>query len=322
MEIVRYELGHAIQPRWEETFPVLTIGNFDGVHLGHQEIFRRVKKKARDLGGKAVVFTFEPHPLKVLRPDKCPPLITPYAKRIRLIQHFGMDAVVVAKFTREFAALEPEAFFEILRDTFNVKSIYIGYDFSFGKDRVGSVEKLRAFGKRNGVDVNVVEPITLQGTPVSSTRIRQLVAEGDMKGAREFLGRYFFLSGEVAEGHKRGKGFGFPTANIATGHELLPPRGVYATFLFYQGKRYRAATNLGVNPTFNNGELTIESYILNFEGSLYGEEVSVSFVQKIRDEICFSTVGALARQIAADVKEVEEILEREERENPQACPEG
>ncbi len=322
MEIVRYELGHAIQPRWEETFPVLTIGNFDGVHLGHQEIFRRVKKKARDLGGKAVVFTFEPHPLKVLRPDTCPPLITPYAKRIRLIQHFGMDAVVVAKFTREFAALEPEAFFEILRDTFSVKSIYIGYDFSFGKDRMGSVEKLRAFGERNGVDVNVVEPITLQGTPVSSTRIRQLVAEGDMKGAREFLGRYFFLSGEVAEGHKRGKEFGFPTANIATGHELLPPRGVYATFLFYQGKRYRAATNLGINPTFKNGNLTIESYILDFEGSLYGEEVSVSFVQKIRDEICFSTVGALARQIAADVKEVEEILKREEQVNPQACPEG
>ncbi len=322
MEIIRFELGRPVDPWWGETSPVITIGNFDGVHLGHQEIFRRVKRKALELNGKAVVFTFEPHPLKLLRPDKCPLLITPYEKRIRLIQHFGMDAAVVASFTRQFAALVPEKFFHILKNVFNVKAIFIGYDFSFGKDRQGSVEKLKQFGKENAIEVEVVEPITLHGTPVSSTRIRRLVAKGDMKGAREFLGRYFFLSGEVVEGHKRGKGFGFPTANIATGHELLPPRGVYATFFFYKGKRYRAATNLGVNPTFNNGAMTIESYILDFEGTLYGEEVSVSFVEKIRDEICFSTVGALADQIASDVEKVEEILGLEELENPQESPEG
>ncbi len=322
MEIIRYELGKSAAPGWERTIPVITIGNFDGVHLGHQEIFRRVKRRAEERHGKAVVFTFEPHPLKVLRPDKCPPLITPYPKRIRLIQHFGMDAVVVAKFTREFAALDPEIFFNILRDAFNVKAIYIGYDFSFGRDRKGSVEKLKAFGGRNGVDVEVVEPITLNGVPVSSTQIRRLVAEGDMRAARAFLGRYFFLSGEVIEGHKRGQRFGFPTANIETGYELLPPRGVYATFLFHRGKRYRAATNLGVNPTFDSGKMSIESYILDFDGSLYGEEVSVSFVEKIRDEICFSTVEALVDQIKTDVERVNEILEREERENPQESPEG
>jgi riboflavin kinase/FMN adenylyltransferase len=301
---------------------VITIGNFDGVHLGHQEIFRRVKRKARSKNGKAVVFTFEPHPLKLLRPEKCPPLITPYAKRIRLIQHFGMNAVVVAKFTREFAALSPEAFFDILRDIFNVKAIYIGYDFSFGRDRKGSVEKLKSFGKRNSVEIEVVEPIMLHGMPVSSTKIRHLVAEGDMPSAQEFLGRYFFLSGNVVKGHKRGQRFGYPTANIETGHELFPPRGVYATFLYFQGKRYRAATNLGVNPTFNNGAMSIESYILDFEGSLYGEEVSVSFVQKIRDELCFSTVDALVHQIKEDVKKVEEILKHEEQVTSQETPEG
>ena len=197
-----------------------------------------------------------------------------------------------------------------------------GYDFSFGRDRKGSVEKLKLFGEQNGVAVEVVEPITLNGVPVSSTQIRRLVAEGDMRAARAFLGRYFFLSGEVIEGHKRGQRFGFPTANIETGHELFPPKGVYATFLFYHGKRYRAATNLGVNPTFNNGGISIESYILDFDGSLYGEEVSVSFVEKIRDEICFSSVKALVDQITVDVERVNEILEREERANPQESPEG
>ena len=322
MEIIRFELGNVESHNWGGAFPVVTIGNFDGVHVGHQEIFRRVKDRAGQVNGKAVVFTFEPHPLKLLRPEKCPPLITPYAKRIRLIQHFGMDAVIVAKFTREFAALTPEAFFGLLKDVFHVRAIYIGYDFSFGRDRAGSVEKLKHFGAQNSVEVEIVEPVMLHGMPVSSTEIRRLVAKGEMRAAREFLGRYFFLSGEVVEGHRRGQRFGFPTANIETGHELLPPRGVYATFFYYRGKRYRAATNLGVNPTFNNGRMSIESYIMDFEGTLYGEEVSVSFVEKIRDEICFSTVDALVDQIVSDVEAVKEILEREEKEAPQESPEG
>ncbi len=322
MEIIQFDLGQPERPGWNDTFPVVTIGNFDGVHVGHQEIFDRVKKKAHQEGGKAVVFTFKPHPLKLLRPVKCPPLITPYAKRIRLIEHFGMDAVIVARFTHDFATLTPDAFFmDILRDIFNVRAIFIGYDFSFGKDRKGSVERLKKLGERYDVDVSVVGPVRLHGEPVSSTRIRELVAKGEMRKAREFLGRYFFLSGEVIEGHRRGQRFGFPTANIETGHELFPPRGVYATFLFYQGKRYRAVTNVGVNPTFNNGGLSIETYVLNFSTPLYGEEVSVSFVQRMRDEICFPSVRALTKQIEADVKFAVDILEEEEK-NPQNTPEG
>jgi len=323
MEIIRYELERSKRPGWDNAYPVITIGNFDGVHVGHQEIFNRVKRKAREDGGKAVVFTFEPHPLKLLRPEKCPLLITPYEKRVRLIEHFKMDAIVVARFTRRFAALSPDSFFlDILKDTFNVHAICIGYDFSFGRDRVGSVERLKSLGKSYSVEVEIVGPVRLNGTPVSSTRIRQLVAEGKMKEAREFLGRYFFLSGEVIKGHERGQRFGFPTANIETGHELFPLPGVYATFLFYQGRRYRAVTNIGVNPTFNNGAMSIETYVLDFSAPLYGEEVSVSFVQRIRDEICFPSIGALAKQIESDVKIAKKILIEEEKVNPQNTPEG
>jgi len=323
MEVVEYNLGQTEKAGWDTTFPVVTIGNFDGVHVGHQAIFQKVRERATREDGKAVVFTFKPHPLKLLRPDHCPLLITPYAKRIRLIEHFGMDAVVVARFTREFAALTPDEFFQnILRDIFNVRSIYIGYDFSFGRDRRGSVDRLKILGAENGVDVNIVGPICLHGEPVSSTRIRELVAQGEMKKAREFLGRYFFLSGTVIEGHRRGQRFGFPTANIGTGHELFPRRGVYATFLFYQGKRYRAVTNVGVNPTFQNGALSVETYVLDFKMPLYGKEISVSFVQRIRDEICFSSVNALTQQIEKDIRVAVKILEEEEKKHPQETPEG
>ncbi len=323
MEIVEYTLGETERPAWEGTFPVITIGNFDGVHIGHQAIFRQVKERARKEKGKAVVFTFKPHPLKLLRPDRCPLLITPYAKRVRLIEHFGMDAVVVARFTPAFAALTPDRFFtEVLREVFQVRAIYIGYDFSFGKDRQGSVERLTALGRESGVDVIKVGPVRLHGDPVSSTRIRELVAQGEMRKAREFLGRYFFLSGTVTEGHGRGQKFGFPTANIGTGHELFPRKGVYATFLYYRGRRYRAVTNVGVNPTFNNGKLSVETYVLDFNAPLYGEEISVSFVERLRDEICFSSVGALAEQIERDIQAAAKILEKEEERNPQETPEG
>ena len=322
MDVIEYSLGQREKPSWEGTLPVITIGNFDGVHVGHQAIFRQVKEKAKRVNGKAVVFTFKPHPLKLLRPDKCPLLITPYAKRIRLIEHFGMDAVVVARFTREFAALTPDSFFmDVLKKTFNVHAIFIGYDFSFGKDRRGSVERLKELGREHGVEINIVGPVRLHGEPVSSTKIRELVANGEMRKAREFLGRYFFLSGTVIEGHKRGQQFGFPTANIGTGHELFPRKGVYATFLFYKGIRYRAVTNVGVNPTFNNGTLSVETYALNFNAPLYGEEISVSFVARLRDELCFSSVGALTRQIEKDIQAAVKILEEEEK-NPQETPEG
>ncbi len=323
MEIITFSLGQAEKLGWDDTFPVITIGNFDGVHIGHQEIFRKVKERAKRKGGKAVVFTFKPHPLKLLRPDRCPLLITPYAKRIRLIEHFGMDAVIVARFTREFASLSPERFFlDILKGIFNVHSIFIGYDFSFGKDREGSVEKLKDLGRKNDVDVNIVGPVRLRGKPVSSTKIRELVARGEMRMAREFLGRYFFLSGTVIEGHKRGQKLGFPTANIGTGHELFPRKGVYATFLFYRGKRYRAVTNVGINPTFSNGALSVETFVLNFNIPLYGEEISVSFVHRLRDEIFFSSVRALTKQIEKDIQAAVKILKVEEEKNPQETPEG
>jgi len=270
-----------------------------------------------------VVLTFEPHPLKLLVPEKCPQLITPYSKRLRLIEHFGMDAVVVVHFTQEFAALSPEAFFrDVLTGAFNTKAVFIGYDFSFGRDRAGSVQNLKKLGREHGIKVEVVAPFKTGGIPVSSTKIRQLVAAGKVETARKLLGRYFFLSGEVVRGHNRGKSLGFPTANIETGHELFPARGVYATFLYYRGRRYRAATNIGINPTFTNGALSIETYVVGFDGILYGHEVSVSFVKKIRDEICFPSAGMLVKRMAEDIKIANEILEREERETPQSTPEG
>ena len=323
IETIRYELGGAKGPYWKEAYPVVAIGNFDGVHVGHQEIFRRVREEAARNNGKSVVLTFEPHPLKLLVPERCPQLITPYSKRLRLIEHFGMDAVAVIHFTREFASLSPEAFFrDILTRVFNVKAVFIGYDFSFGRDRTGSVENLKRLGKEHGIKVEVVAPFKAGDTPVSSTKIRQLVAEGKVETARELLGRYFFLSGEVVKGHNRGKSLGFPTANIETGHELFPARGVYATFLYYRGKRYRAATNIGVNPTFTNGALSIETYVVNFDEILYGCEVSISFVRKIRDEICFPSAGMLVKRMEEDIRIANEILEKEERETPQATPEG
>jgi len=323
IETIRYELGGGNGPDWKGTYPVVAIGNFDGVHIGHQEIFRRVREETARKNGKSVVLTFEPHPLKLLVPEKCPQLITPYSKRLRLIEHFGMDAVVVIHFTREFASLAPEAFFRnVLTEVFNVKAVFIGYDFSFGRDRTGSVENLKRLGEKYDIKVEVVAPFKAGNSPVSSTKIRKLVAAGEMETARELLGRYFFLSGEVVKGHNRGKSLGFPTANIETGHELFPARGVYATFLYYHGKRYRAATNIGVNPTFTNGALSIETYVVDFDEILYGYEVSVSFVKKIRDEICFPSAGMLVERMEEDIRIANEILEREEREAPQPTPEG
>jgi len=300
-----------------ETFErsVVTIGNFDGVHLGHQQIFDRLIAKARELDARSVAYTFEPHPMKVLRPEKAPAVITPLEKKVKLIRSLGVDVMVCERFTTEFSAQLPEEFVrEVLVDRLRAKHVFVGYDYRFGKDRAGGIDLMRELGGEWGFSVEVIEAFRVGGEVVSSTRIRELVSAGDVRGASDLLGRHFFFKGRVAHGEGRGKKMGFPTANLIAEMEVLPPKGVYAVRVDLEGTRYYGAMNIGVNPTFEgNRGVQLEVFMLDYDGDLYGKALRVHFVERVRDERKFPSVDALVQQITQDVDKVKEILEKEER---------
>ncbi len=282
--------------------PAVTIGNFDGVHLGHREIFRRVIGAAQKLGGVSVAVTFFPHPLKVLAPDKCFKLITTYEEKERLIAASGIDYLISIPFSREFAQIPAAGFVrDFLVDRIGVRKILIGYDYAFGRNREGNVELLRRLGGEYGFEVEMIEQIGDGVTAFSSSVIRSLIEDGDVSGALPFLGRYFSLGGQVVHGQHRGKKLGFPTANIEPEEELLPKPGVYAVKVKHDGKLYDGACNIGFNPTFKNGTLAVEIHILDFQGDLYGRDLRVYFVERIRDEQVFTGVDELTRAIGADI---------------------
>lgn len=289
--------------------PVLTLGNFDGIHLGHQALLRRVVQEAKAEGGQSLVLTFEPHPLKILAPERAPRLILTHKDKLRLLQAFGVDVAIVQTFDQAFANVEAEEFVRrYLVEMLKVHKLWVGRDLRFGKGRKGRVEDLIRWGTEAGFEVGIVDPIELGGVRVSSSRVRTLIERGQMDEARRFLGRCHFVSGRVVLGHRRGRQLGFPTANILSRTEVVPPGGIYATFLQAGEGQWPSVTSIGVNPTFGDGPLTIESYIFDFQEDLYGQAVRLYFVKRIRDEKKFASPELLIEQMRKDVSTAQSIL--------------
>ncbi len=290
---------------------VITLGNFDGLHLGHQELIKMVIKRAREIGALSLVVTFRPHPLKVLAPEKCPPLLSIYEEKIRLFEKLGLDVLVKIPFTLEFSSMTPRDFVKkILCDLLGATEILVGYNYRFGKGREGNVKKLREFGKEFGFTVREIEQISLNGEVISSTKIRNLLKAGEAKEAAWLLGRHYAITGIVIKGDRRGKRIGFPTANLASKHSIIPANGVYAVRLLAREKYYDGIANIGIRPTFNKKDLTVEVHIFDFNEDLYGEEITVCFIQRIRKEKKFMNAEALVKQIHADIAIAKEILSK------------
>jgi riboflavin kinase/FMN adenylyltransferase len=290
--------------------PVLTIGNFDGVHLGHQFIFKRVLEKAREIEGESMVYTFDPHPVEILAPERKPLLITPLEEKLRLIEEQEIDVTICAPFTEKFASQAPEDFVKkVLYDQIKIRHIFVGHDFTFGKDRRGNIALLKEMGRKWGFQAEMVEAVRLEGTVISSTRIREFVARGEMREAAKLLGRPYALAGKVIHGHGRGsRKLGFPTANLKTSGLLFPKSGIFAVFAIYEGRRYEGVANLGWNPTFQDQKFSIEIHILNFNQDIYGESLRVEFIQRLRDEATFRGPEELIAQIKKDIAQAEKIL--------------
>lgn len=288
----------------------VTLGNFDGVHLGHRELFRHLVKTARQLNCPSVVYTFDPHPLKFLAPDKAPRLLnTPEEKR-RLIAASHVDYLVETPFTSEFSAMSPEQFVEdILIDKLHVTALVVGYDYAFGKGRHGNAEFLKAYGNKKGFTVEVLQPVGADSLPFSSTRIRSMVTSGDVAGVVRLLGRQYNLEGVVVPGDQRGRKLGFPTANLETDKELLPAAGVYAVKVRHNLQEYSGVVNIGHRPTFGGKNSTIEVYLLDFTGQLYGEKLRIYFVERLRGEQKFSSIDELVGAIEGDIIRARQILQ-------------
>jgi riboflavin kinase/FMN adenylyltransferase len=292
--------------------PVLALGNFDGLHRGHLKILERVKRGAVEHGGTAMAMTFDPHPPRVLRPDKAPPLLMTTEQRIGALDRAGIRAVAIVRFTRELSQWDPDTFVRtVLVDWLRVSEVWVGANFLFGRERMGNFTMLRTLGQRYGFRAEKIAPVRYKEFVVSSTRIRRLVTEGRMDEAAALLGHPYVLDGTVVEGRHRGRAIGFPTANLCTANELIPPNGVYATTLTIDRIVHAALTNIGLNPTFGESDrATIETHVLRYHGDLYGRRVQVGFVQRLRDERRFDDVDGLKAQIEADRRRAERLFTR------------
>jgi riboflavin kinase / FMN adenylyltransferase len=303
----------------------LAIGNFDGVHVGHQELVRIARARAAALGGEAGVLTFWPHPARIFAPTLAPPLIVSLERRLELLAETGADLAIVEPFTRELAAIEAEDFVrDWLAGRLGAKELVVGYDFSFGRGRRGNAELLRSLGAALGLGVSIVSPVSVDGLTCSSTKVRELVLEGRVEGAALLLGRPFEVTGPVVRGAGRGRGLGVPTANVASEAELLPKLGIYAArarildSLDARGASESAhpvALSVGSNPTFNpmagapgaGSPVTVEAHLLDFDAELYGRRLRLEVLHRLRDERRFESVEALLEQIRADIAEVRRL---------------
>jgi riboflavin kinase/FMN adenylyltransferase len=297
----------------------MAIGNFDGVHLGHQALFDAARRDSVPLGGPVCALTFEPHPARLLAPQYAPPLICEKPRKRELLAACGVQDLIEQTFDKEFASLEPSRFVELLIAT-GIGEVVVGHDFTYGRSRAGTVESLRVGLEERGVRLHLVPPVSVNGLVCSSTKIREFVLEGRVEAANMLLGRPFDLDGEVVKGEGRGKKLGWPTANIRTSNELLPAVGVYAVRarLLPGGEPLRGAANLGLNPTFHpqvaqaggggRPPLSLEVYLLDFDQDIYGRKVRVEFVHRLREERRFPNVDALRQQIAADVELARRLL--------------
>jgi riboflavin kinase/FMN adenylyltransferase len=293
--------------------PVLTIGNFDGVHRGHRALFEMVNQRSQAIGGTPMAMTFEPHPMRVLRPAVNLPLITTLPQKLELIQESGMAVTLIVRFDPHFAALSADDFVDkLLVGRIQAAEIVVGYDFAFGNKGLGDLELLKLKGEGHGIKVHVVGPVLKGGQPVSSTRVRQTVKAKDLALARQLLGRYYRIFGRVISGHGRGgRLLGFPTANLKVSDELLPGQGVYAVWVqVADGSKVMGVTNIGQNPTFDGGGLNVETHLLDFEQDLYGRDITLHFVAYLRGEKRFSSPDELKAQIQSDVDQARDILSK------------
>ncbi|MEE8299123.1 MAG: bifunctional riboflavin kinase/FAD synthetase [Thermodesulfobacteriota bacterium] len=287
-----------------------TIGNFDGVHVGHKKIIAAVKEEAKQKGLSSCVITFHPHPQKVLQNIDIP-LLVPIRERLKLLEKEGVDVVACYTFTKDIAKIPAKDFVtDILIGKLNLKHLIVGPGFSFGRKREGNLDLLDKMGKEYDFDTEVVETALIDGEIVSSTAIRNLVREGNMVKAGKFLGYNFYIEGQVKEGERRGRQIGFPTANLDTDWDILPKVGVYATLAHVDGIVLNSITNVGYRPTFGNNELVIETHIFNFNEDIYKKRIEVEFVDRVRDEQKFNGPQALVEQIKKDVDRVNVILSK------------
>ena len=309
MEVARFP-DDARPPRWYQ--PVLALGNFDGLHRGHIKIIERVRRVSAERGGTSLVLTFDPHPPRVVRPDKAPALLMTFDQKLEALDKAGIQGVAVVRFTHDLSRWEPETFVKtVLVDWLRVAEVWVGADFLFGRDRSGNFSLLRALGAQHGFRTEKIDPVRYKDFVVSSTRIRRLVAEARVDEAGALLGHHFYIDGTVVTGAGRGREIGVPTANLETTNELIPPHGVYATTMGIDGIVHPSITNVGTRPTVDaSGRTVIETHLLDGDRDLYGRTVRLAFVQRLRDERRFPDVDALKAQIDADVRRARRLFDR------------
>ena len=294
---------------------VITIGNFDGVHIGHQALFHEVIETAETVDGTSIAMTFEPHPIRVLKQNGQPPLITLYEQKTELIERTGIDVLICVPFTRAFASLSADQFIrELLVKKIGMKAIVVGEDYSFGKNREGSIDLLKSYGPDYGFEVILAGWIKMSKgftDRISSTKIRELVIDGHMTEVEKMLGRHYQIRGRVVIGRDRGgKLLGIPTANINLHDELCPKTGIYAVTVECRGNQHNGVANIGYSPTFEDHEFTVEVHILDFNDNIYGEKIRVNFIKRLRDEIKFSNISALIDQIKKDIAAAREFFSK------------
>lgn len=289
--------------------PVVALGNFDGVHIGHQMIFRRVAEIARQKNGTGLAFTFQPHPLKVLNPDTAPLLLTTFRKKMELLQDCGIDMVLCARFNRRLADQQPRDFAKkYLVDTLGARQVVVGFDYAFGRGREGTIQYLKKMGGEFDFTVEVVEQVKIDGHGVSSSYVRELLEEGSVEKAAVFLGRPYSLLGPVVHGYKTGRGIGFPTANLDTSRVQIPATGVYAVQVKFKNQTFDGVANIGYNPTFNRDRLSVEVHIFDFNQQIYGRHIELAFIGRIRGEKSFASADDLVKQIKSDIETARSIL--------------
>lgn len=291
--------------------PVIALGVFDGVHRGHREIFRQILDRAKTIAGTGIVYTFDPHPVTIVAPSSAPKMINTLRQRIDLIRSCGIKKVFVQTFTRVFSRQTPEQFFDrIIVGQLKARELFAGYNFTFGIQRSGTIEHLEQFGRKAGIGVTIIRPFLWRETLVSSTQVRHFLSEGNLPAAEDLLARPYFIEGEIVRGRGiGGKELGIHTANLEPENDPILPIGVYVTRTKVGSKRYRSVTNIGPNPTFGPGRVSIETHLLEgFHRNIVGKQIRVEFLQKIREEIRFNTPHDLGTQIRNDIEMAKKVF--------------
>ncbi|MCR1951553.1 bifunctional riboflavin kinase/FAD synthetase [Clostridium sp. DSM 100503] len=285
----------------------VALGSFDGLHYGHLSLVKKTVQVANEKKGKSMVFTYKNHPKTLVKPESTPKLIMDLETKLKYLEQEDVDIVILRSFTKEFMSMSAEDFIKLLCVDYNVKGIIVGFNFKFGYKNLGDVNLLEDLQSKYGYELYIMEPYTYKGDVISSTRIRKSILEGDVKEASKMLSKPYLIKGRVIHGKKLGRTIGFPTANLEFDNKIIiPDKGVYYTNVEYNNKIYKGITSVGNNPTVNGQQLTIETYILNFDDTIYGQEIKVYFIERIRGEIKFNSLEELVEQIKKDEKFAED----------------